>query len=110
MVACEAAYRHGEPWRQELIAYLRGNRDYVAEFIATELPHIKSTHVEATCLMWLDVTACELADPWQHVLDHKVRLSPGRDFADKGFLRLNFGCPRSVLVEVMGRLKGALAV
>jgi cystathionine beta-lyase len=43
-VACEAAYRDSEPWRQELLGYLRGNRDYLLDFIARELPGV---HVEA---------------------------------------------------------------
>ena len=29
--ACEAAYRDCEPWRRQLLAYLRGNRDYLVE-------------------------------------------------------------------------------
>src|SRR5690606_2125926 len=39
--ACEAAYRHGEPWRQELIKYLAGNRDYLYQFIAEHCPQIR---------------------------------------------------------------------
>jgi cystathionine beta-lyase len=40
-VACEAAYRGGEPWRQELLAYLRGNRDFLEDFVAREIPGIR---------------------------------------------------------------------
>ena len=36
--ACEAAYRDSEPWRQGLLAYLRGNRDLLLDFVARELP------------------------------------------------------------------------
>ncbi|MFI5358322.1 MAG: MalY/PatB family protein, partial [Opitutales bacterium] len=40
-VACEAAYRDGEPWRQALLAYLRGNRDFILDFVARELPGVR---------------------------------------------------------------------
>ena len=40
-VACEAAYRDGEPWRQALLAYLRGNRDLILDFVARELPGVR---------------------------------------------------------------------
>src|ERR1019366_9938081 len=32
--ACEAAYRDSEDWRQALLAYLRGNRDYLLGVVA----------------------------------------------------------------------------
>src|SRR5882724_10722428 len=38
--ACEAAYRDSEPWRQALLAYLRGNRDALVDFAARELPGV----------------------------------------------------------------------
>src|SRR5450631_3664926 len=50
--AAEAAYRHGEEWRQALLSYLRGNRDLVAETVA-RMPGLKSCRVEATYLAWI---------------------------------------------------------
>lgn len=110
--ACEAAYRDCEPWRQALLAYLRGNRDYLLETIARELPGIRvEAPVEATYLLWMNVTALGLENPVAHFEKFGVGLSDGAPFgAAKGsHVRLNFGCPRSTLVEAMRRMKAALA-
>ena len=67
--------------------------------------------VEATYLLWLNVSALGLEHPTAHFEQHGVGLSDGAMFgAAKGsHVRLNFGCPRSTLVEAMRRLKGALS-
>lgn len=107
-VACEAAYRHGEPWRQQLIAYLRGNRDRVWEFVQNELPGVSTTHLEATYLSWLKVEELQLTDPVAHFLKAGVALSDGRFFGAEGYVRLNFGCPRSTLDEALTRIRRAV--
>ena len=109
--ACEAAYRDCEPWRQALLGYLRGNRDYLLDAIAHELPGIRvEAPVEATYLMWMNVTALGLENPALHFEKYGVGLSDGAYFgAPKGsHVRINFGCSRATLVEAVGRLKRAL--
>jgi cystathionine beta-lyase len=107
-VACEAAYRDSEPWRQELLGYLRGNRDYLLDFIARELPgvHVEAP-IEATYLAWLNVSALKLADPIGHFETHGVGLSDGAFFGSPrgSHVRLNFGCPRATLTEALTRMK-----
>ena len=110
--ACEAAYRDSEPWRQGLLATLRGNRDYLLDFVARELPGVRvEAPIEATYLAWLDVSALGLADPTGHFEQHGVGLSDGAMFgAPRGsHVRLNFGCPRVTLAEALRRMKSALA-
>ncbi len=110
--ACEAAYRHGEPWRQALLTYLRANRDYLFESVAKDLPGIKiDAPIEATYLAWLNVEELGLADPIAHFEQHGVGLSDGVYFgAPKGqYVRLNFGCPRATLVEAIQRMKAGVA-
>ena len=110
--ACEAAYRDGEPWRQALLTYLRGNRDYLLAAIARDLPGVRvEAPVEATYLLWMNVAAFGLAQPAAHFQKHGVGLSDGAAFgATPGtYVRLNFGCPRATLVEAMHRLRTALA-
>lgn len=109
--AGEAAYRDCEPWRQALLAYLRGNRDHVADFLRENLPAIRMTPCEATCLAWLDVSTLKLPDPIAHFEAHGVGLSDGVFFgALRGsHVRLNFGCPRATLTEALQRMKRALA-
>lgn len=110
--ACEAAYRDGESWRQELLAYLRGNRDLLVDFVARELPGVEiEAPIEATYLAWMNVSALKLTDPIAHFEAHGVGLSDGAFFASpKGrHVRLNFGCPRATLVKGLQRMKNALA-
>ena len=110
--ACEAAYRDSEPWRQELLQYLRGNRDFLLDFVARELPGVTvEAPIEATYLAWLNVSALKLADPIAHFELHGVGLSDGAYFgALRGsHVRLNFGCPRATLTEALARMKRALA-
>jgi len=110
--ACEAAYRDSEPWRQGLLHTLRGNRDLLLDFVARELPGITiEAPVEATYLVWLNVSALNLADPIAHFEQHGVGLSDGAFFASpRGrHVRINIGCPRPTLVEALTRMQRALA-
>lgn len=110
--ACEAAYRDSEAWRQDLLAYLRGNRDFILDFLARELPglHIAAP-VEATYLAWINVESLNLADPIAHFEKHGVGLSECAFFgAPRGtHVRLNFGCPRATLAEALRRMKAAVS-
>jgi cystathionine beta-lyase len=109
--ACEAAYRDSEGWRQALLAYLRGNRDFIFDFLARELPKIKiDAPIEATYLAWLNVEALGLADPIARFEEFGVGLSEGAFFgAPKGkYVRINFGCPRATLAEALRRMKTAI--
>jgi len=111
--AAEAAYRRGGEWLAQLLDYLRGNRDLIEHTVAEHLPDVRVTHAEATYLAWLDVRGLEGrglggAAAARACLDAGLALSPGVDFGDPGFLRLNFGCPRSTLREALRRLQHAL--
>jgi cystathionine beta-lyase len=110
-VACEAAYRDCEPWRQALLGYLRGNRDLLLDFIARELPGIRvEAPLEATYLAWLNVERLGIAQPAAHFEAHGVGLSDGAAFGDRSshHVRLNFGCSRSTLVEGLRRIQAAI--
>lgn len=108
VAAAEAAYREGGPWLAALLDYLRANRDLVERFVADSLPRVRTTHVEATYLSWLDVRDLGLAHPAKACEEAGVGLSDGRAFGGPGFLRLNFGCPRSLLEEALARVRTAL--
>ena len=111
-VACEAAYRDSEAWRQELLTTLRGHRDRILGALhGGELPGVKlAAPIEATYLAWLDVSALRLDDPVAFFETHGVGLSDGAYFgAPRGtHVRLNFGCPRTTLDEGLRRLSAAL--
>jgi len=105
--ACEAAFRHCEPWRQALLERLRRNRDLVLHAIADTMPGARiEAPIEATYLAWINVTDLGLQDPIAHFENHGVGLSEGRFFgaAPGSHVRLNFGCPESTLREGLRRL------
>jgi cystathionine beta-lyase len=108
VAAAEAAYRDGGEWHDELLGYLRGNRDALEAFVAAELPRVTMTHVEATYLAWLDVRELGLEDPAAACRSAGVALSAGAAFGDPAYLRLNFGCPRATMDEALRRLTAVL--
>lgn len=105
--AAKAAYRHGEPWRQSLLDYLRGNHDYLLEAI-NKIPGLSMEPLQATYLAWIDVSELGLEDPHQFFEQAGVGLSPGKQFGDGNYVRLNFGCSRSLLEEAVGRMANAV--
>ena len=110
-VACETAYREGEPWRQALLNYLRGNRDFILDYVTREMPGVSiEAPIEATYLAWLNVSTLKLANPIAHFESHGVGLSDGAFFGGPrgSHVRLNFGCPRATLAEALARMKRAL--
>ena len=105
---CEAALRHGWPWRDQLLGVLRSNRDRVEEF-AGKIAGLRTWHVEATYLAWLDARGLGIERPATFFEEHGVGLSDGIPFgAPPGFLRLNFGCPRGQLDEALNLMARAL--
>jgi cystathionine beta-lyase len=110
--ACEAAYRQGEPWRQELLATLRRNRDLILNFTRHEIPGVRvEAPIEATYLAWFNVADLGWSDPVARFEAHGVGLGDGAFFgAPRGrYVRLNFGCPPATLQEGLRRMKVALA-
>ena len=105
--AAQAAYEYGDDWNNQQVIYLRANRDYlVAEL--NQIRGLKLDPVEATYLAWIDVTELRLTDPKVFFEKAGVGLSAGSDFGDDNYLRLNFGCPRSLLEEAVKRIKIAV--
>ena len=105
---CAAAYNHGEPWRQALITYLRGNYQLLYKFIQEEIPEITFRPMEATYLAWFDVASLGLENPVNFFENNGIGLSDGTPFDGPQHLRLNFGCPRSRLIEGLEKMKRAL--
>jgi cysteine-S-conjugate beta-lyase len=98
------AYLYGEPWRQELLSYLRANHDYLLQEI-NQLPGLKMLALQATYLAWIDVRNCPIPNLHERLLAAGVRLIEGKHFLGDGYMRLNFACPKVVLVEAISRIK-----
>ncbi len=111
-IACEAAYRHGEEWLEELIAYVYENYKTTADFIQAHMPKIKVIEPEGTYLLWLDFSGLDLSpDERKDWLIHeaKVGFNHGAMFGEEGkdFERMNLACPKTTLMEGLHRLKAA---
>jgi len=107
LAAAEAAYEYGDEWNRQQCAYLAANRDYLVTEI-NSIPGLRLDPIEATYLAWIDVSALGLEDPPGFFEAAGVGMSPGRDFGDPGYMRFNFGCPRSRVVEAVDRIRAAV--
>jgi len=107
--AAEAAYRSGEPWRQELVRYLKTNRDTLVEFITTRCPKLSVAQGEATYLAWIDARAMGVENPaWHFEQNAGLFLSDGAYFGWPGWVRFNFGCPRARMLEGLEKIARCL--
>ncbi len=113
-IATEAAYRHGSQWLGEAIAYIEGNVLFVEKFLSERIPEIKPVRPQASFLVWLDCKGLglqgrELADLF--TAGAHLGLNDGEIFGPGGecHMRLNVGCPRSVLEQAMEQLAEAVA-
>jgi cysteine-S-conjugate beta-lyase len=104
--AAEAAWRHGDAWRQDLLAVLRHHRRLVLERVAT-IPGLSCLPWEATYLAWIDCRATGCADPQAACEAAGLGPSDGRDFGLPGFIRLNTACPSERLLLALDRLAAA---
>jgi cystathionine beta-lyase len=112
-VALEAAYRYGEDWLEQVLEYLEGNLHCLENYLDRQIPGIRLIPPEGTYLAWLDCRSLGLDQPelMQLMLkDARVHLEDGTVFGREGdgFLRMNIACPRSMLIEVLERIRGAI--
>ena len=105
--AAQAAYEYGDDWNNQQVDYLRENRDYLVSEI-NQMRGLKLDPIEATYLAWIDASELGLTDPKAFFEEAGVGLSAGSGFGDKLFVRLNFGCTRSLLEEAVKRIQNAL--
>ena len=113
IVACEAAYRYGQEWYEELKKYLKGNLDFVRDYLERELPQIKLIEPEGTYLIWLDFRGLSLCERELEELIVKkagLWLDSGAIFGrtGAGFQRINIATNRSILKEALDRIKAAI--
>ncbi|UCG53902.1 MAG: pyridoxal phosphate-dependent aminotransferase [Dehalococcoidia bacterium] len=113
IAATEAAYRFGDPWLEQLLAYLQENLVFLNKFIQENIPGLKIIQPEGTYLVWLDFTGCGI-DPAKLKTflfeKAKVALEAGVKFGPngEGFARMNIACPRKILAEGLCRIERAV--
>lgn len=113
IVGFEAAYRHGEAWLEELLDYLEANLDLIKSFLEERVPRLKLVEPEGTYLALLDARALGLDPPALNdffLRKARVFVNDGTTFGQElaGFVRLNFACPRALLVEALERIERAV--
>ena len=126
-IATIAAFKYGEEWRQQMLAYIEQNILFTEEFFKAHIPGIKVIRPESSFLVWLDCRPLHLNhDDLQDLFVNKARLAlnDGEIFdtaqdpyaplhqqssAGRGFMRLNIGTPRSILAQALKQLAEAVA-
>lgn len=113
LAACEAAYRYGEKWYEEVYRYIRDNIAFTRKYVEEKLSGVTMVKQEGTYLVWLDFRDTGLTGKQVDELmiyEAKLWLDSGKIFGDsgEGFQRINVACPRKVLEEALTRIKGAL--
>ena len=106
-VSTQAALRHGEPWRQELIQYLESNKLMLKNDMEQMQP-LQMYTMEASYLAWIDCSQLQVKDPAQLFLDHGVALQPGLMFQQDNHVRINIATPKSVFREALERMHTAI--
>jgi len=105
--AARAAFEDCDDWHAALLEYLCGNRDIVKAAVRG-MPHLSMAPVEATYLAWIDMRAAGLKNPAAFFEDAGVGLQDGIEFDGPGFVRLNFGCSRTLLEKALQRMARAM--
>ena len=113
IVANITAYREGDPWLLQTLAYLDRNRKALTGLVADKLPGVRYSEPEGTYLALLDFRETGLGDNPAAVFQEEVKvvLTPGPACGEaaRGFARLNFGTPLPVLEEIIDRIGRVLA-
>ena len=111
--ATNAAYTYGAEWLQQMRSYVIENVNFVDEYLKKNIPQIKVYRPQASFLVWLDCRELKLTQPeLVQLFEDKagLALNDGTMFGKEGegFMRLNIGCPRSILNQALESLKKAI--
>jgi bifunctional pyridoxal-dependent enzyme with beta-cystathionase and maltose regulon repressor activities len=69
------------------------------------MPGLSMAHLQATYLAWIDASQCHWENPFNTILDAGVAVSPGSQFGNQQFFRLNFGTQRQLLKTALDRIE-----
>lgn len=111
--ATVAAYTKCDEWIVELNDYIQENYQILKTFFKDHYPKVNVAPLEATYLAWVDCSSLGYSghDLKAKLLkDGKLLVNDGETYHSPypGFLRINLGCPHSVLKEALQRFKKAI--
>lgn len=111
-IATEAAFsEEGNAWRVQMLAYLEGNIDYVAQALPAVIPEFKVMKPQASFLVWIDgrelVQKYQLESLPRFFIEAGLGLNDGAMFGEEGlgFMRMNVATPRVVLQQAVDALE-----
>lgn len=112
-VACEAAYRGGQEWLDQLRAYLLENLNFLRTYLQEKIPQIHLVEPEGTYLVWLDCSELGISGKEldQFIVEKAgLWLDGGAMFGPSGsdFQRVNIACPRATLELALDKLNAAV--
>lgn len=113
-LAIQIAYEKGEEWMNQLKKYIEENTKYVDQFLKSNCSKIKVIIPEASFLIWLDCRELKLSQKELNsffIEKARLALNDGAMFGKEGtgFMRMNVGCPRSVLEVALKQLSDAVS-
>ncbi len=113
-IGAEMAYTHGAEWLDQMLGYIEGSISIVEDYLAANIPQIKVFRPQASFLLWLDCRGLNMSQP--ELVDLFVRkarlaLNDGTMFGKEGegFMRMNIGSPRSIILDALSRLAEAVS-
>jgi len=114
IVATQAAYTAGEPWLEQVNAYIAANLEFVSKFVSEHFPKARYWFPEGTYFAWIDFRNYGYSDnQLEEVMIKKARvaLDEGYIFGKEGcgFERINVACPRSILRDCLERMASAIS-
>jgi cystathionine beta-lyase len=114
VVACKAAYLHGNEWYHAAWNYIQENLKFLKEYLANEIPEVQVIEPEGTYLVWLNFRSLGLCDQGlSDLIIHKAKLwlDDGAIFGKQGsgFQRINLATSRATLTEALERIKKAIS-
>ena len=112
-IGTAAAYTHGDEWLDQMLAYIKGNIDFTESYLREHIPGVGMIRPQASYLVFLDCRALGLSQEELNRLfvdKAHLALNDGAMFGKpgEGFMRLNVGCPRSVLEQALKQLEAAV--
>ncbi|MGH3420580.1 MAG: hypothetical protein ACRDOD_13450, partial [Streptosporangiaceae bacterium] len=112
VVANIAAYRHGQAWLDEVMAYLDDSRRLLAGLLSRHLPQVRYRPPDGTYLAWLDCAAMDLPSSPGALVTDRARITvvdgPAFGAGAAGAFRFNFATPQPILAEMVELIAAVL--
>lgn len=108
--AIQIAYTECNDWLIALRSYLEENAKFARTFIEQHIPALSVIPAEGTFLLWVDCSRLNLSQEertTQLEEKGKIVVEPGEKYGTGGeqHIRINIGCPRATLEEILHRLQ-----